>query len=92
MKKSRILFGAMALFAIAFTACNNQPVQETVAFDGLMIQQQGVFSSGGRVTDPIPGEYDATQNWMDPTRKGTTTHVDHANTFYQIPANGNGQF
>ena len=24
------------------------------------------------------------------TRKGTTSHVDHANTFYQIPAGGNG--
>ena len=24
------------------------------------------------------------------TRKGTTSHVDHANTFYQIPADGNG--
>ncbi len=23
-------------------------------------------------------------------RKGTTSHVDHANTFYQIPADGNG--
>jgi|GEM_PF-1396270 len=27
---------------------------------------------------------------IDMTRKGTTSHVDHANTFYQIPADGNG--
>ena len=57
---------------------------------GIVIERQGVFSSGGSVTAPIPGDYDPTQNWMDPTRKGTTTHVDHANTFYQIPADGNG--
>ena len=63
---------------------------DETAQHGLVIEKQGVFSSGGRVTDPIPGEYDATQNWLDQTRKGTTTHVDHANTFYQIPASGNG--
>lgn len=57
---------------------------------GLVIEKQGVFSSGGRVTEPVAGEYDPTQNWLDQERKGTTTHVDHANTFYQIPAGGNG--
>lgn len=56
----------------------------------LQIKKQGVFSSGGSVTAPIPGEYDVTRNWLDPERKGTTAHVDHANTFYQIPAKGNG--
>ena len=82
----------MIAAAMAFAACNNvkQDQQDPVQPKGLVIEKQGVFSSGGRVTDPIPGEYDATQNWMDQTRKGTTTHVDHANTFYQIPASGNG--
>ena len=73
--------------ALALVACNQQQTQKV---DGLVIEKQGVFSSGGRVTEPIAGEYDATQNWLDQERKGTTTHVDHANTLYQIPAGGNG--
>ena len=83
--KKQYLLGIMALAAIAFSSCtcNKQP-------QGIVIKQQGVFSSGGTVTEPIAGEYDPTQNWLDMTRKGTTTHVDHANTFYQIPAEGNG--
>ena len=71
------------LAAAMLTACNQQP-------QGIVIEKQGVFSSGGTVTAPLPGDYDATQNWLDPERKGTTTHVDHANTFYQIPSGGNG--
>lgn len=51
----------------------------------LNIAKQGVFSSGGTVTDPIPGEFNAAENWLDFTRAGNTAHVDHANTFYQIP-------
>ena len=79
----------VALAAFAMTACGGQNEQQ-IARQGIVIERQGVFSSGGRVTDPIPGQYDPTQNWMDASRKGTTTHVDHANTFYQIPAAGNG--
>lgn len=67
----------------AFVACDRSS-------QGLVIEKQGVFSSGGSVTDPLPGEYDPTRNWLDASRAGTTTHVDHANTFYQIPAGGNG--
>ena len=56
----------------------------------LMIAKQGMFSSGGTVTEPVEGEYDPTTNWMDTSRAGNTAHVDHANVFYQIPANDNG--
>ena len=84
MKK--YLFGAVTLVALALVACNQQAPE----VEGLVIERQGVFSSGGRVTEPIAGEYDPTQNWLDQERKGTTTHVDHANTLYQIPAGGNG--
>ena len=87
MKKQN-LFGALAIAAVAITACTGQTEQQEP--QGLVIEKQGVFSSGGRVTEAIPSEYDPTQNWMDTERKGTTTHVDHANTFYQIPAGGNG--
>ena len=76
------LFGTLAIVAVAISACTGQTDREP---QGLVIDKQGVFSSGGRVTDPIPGEYDPTQNWLDMERKGTTTHVDHANTFFQIP-------
>ena len=56
----------------------------------LVIARQGMFSSGGTVTEPVAGEYDATRNWLDPTRAGNTAHVDHANVFYQIPVSDNG--
>ncbi len=58
--------------------------------DVLMIADQGMFSSGGTVTDPVAGEYDPTKSWMDDTRAGNTAHVDHANVFYQIPVNDSG--
>lgn len=56
----------------------------------LRIAKQGLFSAGGTVTAPVEGEYDPAQSWMDPTLAGTTAHVDHANVFYQIPADDNG--
>ena len=73
-----------ALFAITLTSCGSVPK------DALVIAKQGVFASGGTVTEPIPGVYDETKNWLDQTRAGTTTHVDHANTFFQIPAKETG--
>lgn len=87
MDMKKYLFGAVAIMALAMVACTEQQAQKV---DGLVIERQGVFSSGGRVTEPIAGEYDPTQNWLDQERKGTTMHVDHANTLYQIPAGGNG--
>ena len=56
----------------------------------LVIARQGMFSSGGTVTEPVEGEFDETTNWLDLTRAGNTAHVNHANVLYQIPANGNG--
>ena len=56
----------------------------------LVIAKQGIFSSGGTVTEPVEGEFDETTNWLDSTRAGNTAHVDHANVLYQIPANENG--
>lgn len=56
----------------------------------LVIARQGMFSSGGTVTEPAEGEFDETTNWLDLTRAGNTAHVDHANVLYQIPANDNG--
>lgn len=58
--------------------------------DALILADQGMFSSGGTVTDPVEGTYDATTNWLDATRAGNTAHVDHANVLYQIPAGETG--
>ena len=58
--------------------------------EALSIAKQGIFSSGGTVTEPLEGEYDPTTNWLDPTLAGTTAHVDHANVQYQIPTNETG--
>ena len=63
---------------------------DTAEADTLVIKSQGMFSSGGTVTEPVPGEYDPTTNWLDAERPGNTAHIDHANVFYQIPENDNG--
>ena len=82
--KKIFLLLSLASLAISMTSCASAPK------NSLAIKKQGVFSSGGTVTEPIPGTYDETKNWLDQTRAGTTTHVDHANTFFQIPENENG--
>ena len=56
----------------------------------LSIAEQGMFSAGGTVTEPVEGEYDPTQSWLDATRAGNTAHVGHANVLYQIPVEDNG--
>lgn len=58
--------------------------------NALQIADQGIFSSGGTVTEPVEGEYDETTNWLDSTRAGNTAHVDHANVLYQRPVNETG--
>lgn len=63
---------------------------DTAEADTLVIRSQGMFSSGGTVTEPVPGDYDPTTNWLDAERPGNTAHIDHANVFYQIPENDNG--
>ena len=55
----------------------------------LSIAEQGMFSAGGTVTEPVEGDYNPTTNWLDVTRAGNTAHVDHANVLYQIPTNDN---
>ena len=105
-KRIRSLSGAAALVLLLSACCapaamaaqaetalqTESAVSEdtTREDDVLRIAQQGMFSAGGTVTDPVPGDYDETKNWQDPTRAGNTMHVDHANVFYQIPENDNG--
>ncbi len=78
MKKILFTAAAVALMAgFAFASPKSKP---------LSIKKQGIFSSGGTVTEPVPGKYDETTNWLSKTREGNTAHVDHANVLYQIPA------
>lgn len=65
--------------------------EDSAADDRVLgIVRQGMFSAGGTVTEPVDGTYDPTTNWLDPERPGNTSHVDHANVFYQIPVSDNG--
>lgn len=57
---------------------------------GLAIKEEGMFSSGGTVTEAVDGQFNETTNWLDATRAGNTAHVDHANVLYQIPENETG--
>ena len=71
-KFSIALVCAMALMGVDSAAM--------AADDGsLAIKKQGVFSSGGMVTEPLPGEFNVAENCLDFSRAENTAHVDHAN-------------
>lgn len=53
----------------------------------LAIADQGIFSAGGTVTTS-DGTFDVDNYYT--SREGSTSHVDHANVFYQIPEEENG--
>ncbi|MBQ4469362.1 MAG: alpha/beta fold hydrolase [Synergistaceae bacterium] len=72
----------LALLVLVFTS-------SAFARELLVIREQGVFSAGGTVTEPLPGEFNVSENWQDFSRAGNTAHVDHANVFYQIPEGKN---
>lgn len=61
-----LLAGVMTVSLLA--GCGSQaPGTEDV----LMIAKQGMFSSGGTVTEPVEGEYDPTTNWLDDNSRWT---------------------
>ena len=80
---------AMAALMLSITM-TSAVLAEATPSEPLSIAEQGMFSAGGTVTEPVAGDYDPTTNWLDTTRAGNTAHVDHANVLYQIPANDNG--
>lgn len=61
-----------------------EAVQTEEKSDVLSIAQQGMFSAGGTVITS-DGTFDVSNYYM--SREGSTSHVDHANVFYQIPEN-----
>ena len=84
-RTSKIFLLALGM-GLAFTGCDKNAANEaSIPENAIVIERQGVFTSGGSVTDPIPGEFNAVDNWLDFGRAGNTAHVDHANTFFQIP-------
>lgn len=56
--------------------------EETDGSDALVIKEQGMFSAGGTVITS-DGTFDVSNYYT--SREGSTSHVDHANVFYQIP-------
>ena len=76
------LIAAALLLVLSASAFASEP---------LIIQKQGVFSSGGTVTEPLSGDFNVTDNWLDFSRAGNTAHIDHANVFYQIPVSEPGE-
>ena len=54
----------------------------------LIIAKQGMFSAGGTVLKK-EGVFNS-EDQFEETGAGQTSHVDHANVFYQIPSDENG--
>lgn len=81
--------GNPALAAVVTRAQAAQALEQAgiTRSQSLVIAKQGMFSSGGTVTDPVEGAYDSTTNWLELERHGNTAHVGHANVLYQIPQN-----
>ena len=84
MKKLLTVLLTVAMLFTALTAFAEE------ADTTLNLADIGMFSAGGTVTEPVEGDYDPTQNWMDVNRPGNTAHVDHANVLYMTPAEDNG--
>ena len=84
MKKFLVFF-TTSLAVAALVGCARVEKDD----GSLHIARQGVFASGGTVTEPVAGDYAPEKSWLDQTRAGNTAHIDHASTFYQIPAGKN---
>lgn len=69
--------------AEASTVAETSADQEGV----LSIAEQGMFSAGGTVIQS-DGTFDVSNYYT--SREGSTSHVDHANVLYQIPARETG--
>ena len=54
----------------------------------LIIAKQGMFSAGGTILK-TEGVFNS-EDQFEETGAGQTSHVDHANVFYQIPSDENG--
>ncbi|MCC8102438.1 MAG: alpha/beta fold hydrolase [Clostridiales bacterium] len=64
-----------------------EATEETLGTGNLVIAEQGIFSAGGTVITS-DGTFDVDNYYT--SREGSTSHVDHANVYYQIPAEQSG--
>lgn len=101
-KNKRVAAVLITSLAFTITACGNDKTVydttedtssvvsvETEEKQGnvLTIAEQGIFSAGGTVIQS-DGTFDVSNYYM--SREGSTSHVDHANVLYQIPAEETG--
>jgi pimeloyl-ACP methyl ester carboxylesterase len=91
--KSKKLMGFLAMVMMAaflITGCGNSVTNSAREnnSEALVIAQQGMFSAGGK-TVTSDGKFDYKDQWEE-TGAGQTSHVDHANVLYQIPAKETG--
>ncbi len=85
-----LLCSGLLLLAIC-SGCTQQPAQsagDNAAEGNLVLAEQGMFSAGG-VTITSEGVFDTENHWEE-TGAGQTMHADHANVFYQVPAEQSG--
>ena len=87
-----LLAGVMSLSLLAGCSSDDgptasEPLPEENNSDALVIAQQGMFSAGGTVITS-DGTFDVSNYYT--SREGSTSHVDHANVLYQIPAEETG--
>jgi pimeloyl-ACP methyl ester carboxylesterase len=80
MNTAKVLFLTVVLTSLA--ACTSLPGGSSCSTGPLIIQEQGSFAVGGKVTS-TPGTY----NNNNPTAQGQTYHGDHLYAFYQVPQN-----
>ena len=87
MKKQRRFAAAMAAALMLTLAMGAGAWAAEEPEDTLVIADQGMFSAGGTVITS-DGTFDVSNYYM--SREGSTSHVDHANVFYQLPADQTG--
>lgn len=66
---------------------STEEAETAVSSDSLVLKEQGMFSAGGTVITS-DGTFDVSNYYT--SREGSTSHVDHANVFYQIPKEDTG--
>lgn len=82
MSKTSIQILLLFLSIVFFSACTTSRQGQN---GNLVIKEQGAFSAGGTVVKS-EGNFDALKPWYD-QQGGQTRHGDHADVFFQIPAN-----
>jgi len=77
-----INFCLVGFMVFSIVSCSSSKNNQS---DILIIKRQGAFSAGGTVIKS-EGSFDPLKPW-NVTQGGQTRHGDHADVFYQVPAN-----